>query len=365
MRPATMFCTDSHLGHLLLGPSGVPASRAMAVLWGHDDPGKSTGISLWIQWPARENREGCSLELCPGRIETLLKWGFYSSNFWSFYVILRVNICEPDDESYESWDVAVPKFAEFRGTGWQRHRWRLRRSSLQKGNHGRTTLKFDSVTPNLTNGVLTQSHWISSQFLPILGFQPIFLHFPPFSSMFIGVLENHGKIIHMGHFRSQVQARTLADSAQWTKALQLLTALQRQQLCLGGTNEPTIFGSKFQPQYTQLFSWNHRPWSPWLGCHLWWLIHFLGKRRGHSTYTYLGIPAASCTIRCNSAIPRCKSQVSRCGPGDFGVERLWPCCICRPCHPSLWGHEAMEHWSQPSELCGCDQCLRQVWLDGG
>jgi hypothetical protein len=24
MRPATMFCTDSHLGHLLLGPSGVP-----------------------------------------------------------------------------------------------------------------------------------------------------------------------------------------------------------------------------------------------------------------------------------------------------------------------------------------------------
>lgn len=28
-----------------------------------------------------------------------------------------------------------------------------------------------------------------------------------------------------------MQARTLADSAQWTKALQLLTALQRQQLC--------------------------------------------------------------------------------------------------------------------------------------
>jgi hypothetical protein len=57
--------------------------------------------------------------------------------------------------------------------------------------------------------------------------------------MFIGVLENHGKIIHMGHFRSQVQARTLADSAQWTKALQLLSALQRQQLWLGIIKSPS------------------------------------------------------------------------------------------------------------------------------
>ena len=40
-----------------------------------------------------------------------------------------------------------------------------------------------------------------------------------------------------------VFARTLADSAQWSKALQLLSALQRQELWL----EASLFGSTIHP----------------------------------------------------------------------------------------------------------------------
>ena len=108
-----------------------------------------------------------------------------------------------------------------------------------------------------------------------------------------------------------MQARTLADSAQWTKALQLLSALQRQQLWLGGTNEPTIFGSTIQPQYTQLFSWNHQIAH---GPHGWDVImtHPLSWQRGHSTdlHTWaLQHPAPVGVTRPSAANPRCPDVV--------------------------------------------------------